>query len=333
MPPLAPIDFIIPDELLTPEQHVIDALWTDAHLSFAPGISVSAEVATMREGILRQIEQEFRAQPYLWTALSVGENPRLARAEGLKLLAALREHNPAVYEHNKELSLAITDRLAQVMHIPATELPYVRRGGLFHDIGKLAVPNYLLNAGPELIMDQYQTARRELHGGAGGEMMEEFGDKKTATYVYGVHQFKPKNVVWAPSPGAERDTELSYGRRETGKLRPRHSEEVFLVPYPVYPALNRNGVELPGQLALATLDTILALKDPKRTYRQPATDEVARRIAIEEFGDWFIELAQRQQPRSRAEAIAYRNAVLDEMIASANAILFPQLEERAVGDE
>jgi putative two-component system response regulator len=63
--------------------------------------------------------------------------------------------------------------LAQELGIPPKDLDAVRFGALFHDIGKIAIPDVLLTKPAKLTEDEYELMKR--HSAEGARIVSKFG--------------------------------------------------------------------------------------------------------------------------------------------------------------
>jgi putative nucleotidyltransferase with HDIG domain len=66
--------------------------------------------------------------------------------------------SPFTGSHSRNVAI-FAERLAGAMGLPASSAPDVRRGGLLHDIGKLGVPNRILDKPGRLTADEYLAIR------------------------------------------------------------------------------------------------------------------------------------------------------------------------------
>lgn len=88
------------------------------------------------------------------------------------LLVRLGEKDPSTEGHTRrvaKLAVAIGERLG----LPEKRLRQLALGGLLHDVGKLAVPNEILNKPGRLTDAEFAEIRR--HPGAGRELLSELG--------------------------------------------------------------------------------------------------------------------------------------------------------------
>jgi HD-GYP domain-containing protein (c-di-GMP phosphodiesterase class II) len=88
------------------------------------------------------------------------------------LLVRLGEKDPSTEGHTRrvaKLAVAIGERLG----LPEKRLRQLALGGLLHDVGKLSVPNEILNKPARLTDAEFAEIRR--HPGAGRELLSELG--------------------------------------------------------------------------------------------------------------------------------------------------------------
>ncbi len=88
------------------------------------------------------------------------------------ILTRLGEKDPSTEGHTRRvatLAVAIGERLG----LPEGRLRQLALGGLLHDVGKLSVPNAILNKPGRLTDEEFTEIRR--HPGAGRELLSELG--------------------------------------------------------------------------------------------------------------------------------------------------------------
>jgi putative nucleotidyltransferase with HDIG domain len=66
--------------------------------------------------------------------------------------------SPFTGSHSRNVAV-VAERLAVALGLPATSARDVRRGGLLHDIGKLGIPNRILDKPGRLTADEYLQIR------------------------------------------------------------------------------------------------------------------------------------------------------------------------------
>jgi len=69
------------------------------------------------------------------------------------LLRALALRNVETAEHTRRVA-ALTVNLAQALEVPESELIHIRRGAMLHDIGKIGIPDMILNKDESLTLDE-----------------------------------------------------------------------------------------------------------------------------------------------------------------------------------
>ncbi len=378
-----------PSDLVT-EQSSIDSMWTrrndpiaENRMVFAPGIHPKGEktLADMEDFVmypgLRQhleVSGVTRAQykkamdpsdkesQYAKLVQKVEEDPILADAinagEGktreimLRLLVVLGLHQGYAVTHSELISKGMTDDMLQFMGVPKEQWAYVRQGALLHDIGKMVVPTKdILDTPGYHKHNQYEVAKRELHGIVGVEIAEEIGADEAIPFIRGVHQLKPIDVQYNPPPDAVRRFKKRakrrgespifpagrYGRRSDGKTKPNGAEEVFLVSYPddeqfmIKDDKAEDGINplAAGKILVGTYDTISALTDPLRAYLTDSTGKIGTRLTpmevrdmvVRDFGHNFRQLAKlRGLNEKQAEGFCVRaiNLMLSTAVSHHN---------------
>jgi len=86
------------------------------------------------------------------------------------LIARVYEKDVLTGEHSRAVALWCM-RLARRLGLREAEAQHVQRGGLLHDIGKMATPNEILNAPRRLSAEERLVIER--HAAAGARMLEE----------------------------------------------------------------------------------------------------------------------------------------------------------------
>ncbi|HJS93143.1 MAG TPA: HD-GYP domain-containing protein [Solirubrobacteraceae bacterium] len=88
------------------------------------------------------------------------------------LLVRLGEKDPSTEGHTRRVAkLAVT--IGEQLGLPEKRLRQLALGGLLHDVGKLSVPNEILNKPGRLTDEEFAEIRR--HPGAGRDLLSELG--------------------------------------------------------------------------------------------------------------------------------------------------------------
>jgi len=90
------------------------------------------------------------------------------------LLAALTKHDAYTAGHSRRVS-AYAALISGLLGLSERQIDIVRRAGLAHDIGKLAVPTELLTKNVGLSRDEFERIRTHSH--AGGELLKRIPDE------------------------------------------------------------------------------------------------------------------------------------------------------------
>jgi putative nucleotidyltransferase with HDIG domain len=88
------------------------------------------------------------------------------------LNATVEAKDPYTAGHSLRVQ-RIAVSIAQELGMPSKELDAVRFGGLFHDIGKIAIPDVLLTKPARLSEDEYELMKR--HSSEGARIVAKFG--------------------------------------------------------------------------------------------------------------------------------------------------------------
>lgn len=102
--------------------------------------------ADTEETLQHELEQEF------FEALSV-------------LTLTLKAKDPQLYEHCRRVQ-EITHFLTQALRLPQAESIAIELAGLFHDIGKISIPNDVLQKASYLTSQEFQDVKLHAVGGA-----------------------------------------------------------------------------------------------------------------------------------------------------------------------
>jgi HD-GYP domain-containing protein (c-di-GMP phosphodiesterase class II) len=89
------------------------------------------------------------------------------------LLEALKKHDPYTAGHSRRVS-SYGALVARLLGLSERQIEIVRRAGLAHDVGKLAVPRDLLAKNVGLTREEFERIRT--HSVAGGSLVERIED-------------------------------------------------------------------------------------------------------------------------------------------------------------
>ncbi|HEX4011590.1 MAG TPA: HD-GYP domain-containing protein [Solirubrobacteraceae bacterium] len=148
---------------------MMDAAWWGAHLLEVTGIGMVGIPAALdlRHGVAsRPLVGDLRA------AHLVEHEEAFLGGRVRALLVRLGEKDPSTEGHTRRvatLAVSIGERLG----LPEGRLRQLALGGLLHDMGKLSVPNEILNKPGRLTDEEFAEIRR--HPGAGRELLTELG--------------------------------------------------------------------------------------------------------------------------------------------------------------
>ena len=98
------------------------------------------------------------------------EESSLEAAESLN--ATVEAKDPYTAGHSVRVQ-RIAVSIAQELGVPPKDLDAVRHGGLFHDIGKIAIPDVLLTKPAKLTEDEFELMKR--HSSEGARIVSKFG--------------------------------------------------------------------------------------------------------------------------------------------------------------
>jgi len=101
--------------------------------------------------------------------------------EMLDLLAAsLDLRNHSVQSHSTQVARYATD-IARRLNLPEGRIEQIRKAALLHDIGKLAVPDHILNKSAPLSAEEYASIQQ--HPAIGAALLERFSSFRCLTAV------------------------------------------------------------------------------------------------------------------------------------------------------
>ena len=88
------------------------------------------------------------------------------------LMLRLAEKDPSTEGHTRRVA-TLAVQLGEQLHLPADRLRLLALGGLLHDMGKLSIPDAILNKPGKLTDEEFDVIRS--HPGAGRELLTELG--------------------------------------------------------------------------------------------------------------------------------------------------------------
>ncbi len=105
--------------------------------------------------------------------------------EMLKLLAAVLDlRDPAVHNHSSQVAFYAV-QIARELRLPAAQIEQIRRAGLLHDIGKLAIPERVLFKSTKLTNEEYAAVKQ--HPDIGANILAEFHSFQSVTNFVRYH--------------------------------------------------------------------------------------------------------------------------------------------------
>jgi putative nucleotidyltransferase with HDIG domain len=147
------------------------AIWIASSALFALLWVLLMLLARNASGMLRRQTTALRER-----SAALSESYRLLEESSLEAIeslnATVEAKDPYTAGHSlrvQQISLSI----AQELGVSLKELDAVRFGGLFHDIGKIAIPDVLLTKPAKLTDDEYELMKR--HSSEGARIVAKFG--------------------------------------------------------------------------------------------------------------------------------------------------------------
>ena len=110
------------------------------------------------------------------------------------------------------IALAVAEELG----LPSDQLDAIRFGGLFHDIGKIAVHDSILTKPGALDSDEYAAIKR--HPADGAEIVSHFSRLHDAVPIIRHHHERWDGQGYPDAPCGQRDSARSVHRRARGRL-------------------------------------------------------------------------------------------------------------------
>ena len=147
------------------------AIWIASSALFALLWVLLMLLARNASGMLRRQTTALRER-----SAALSESYRLLEESSLEAIeslnATVEAKDPYTAGHSLRVQ-RISLSIAQELGVSPKELDAVRFGGLFHDIGKIAIPDVLLTKPAELSDDEYELMKR--HSSEGARIVSKFG--------------------------------------------------------------------------------------------------------------------------------------------------------------
>jgi putative nucleotidyltransferase with HDIG domain len=147
------------------------AIWIASGLLFALLWVLLLLLARNASGMLRRQTTALRER-----SAALSESYRRLEESSLEAIeslnATVEAKDPYTAGHSLRVQ-RIAVSVAQELGVPPRELDAVRFGGLFHDIGKIAIPDVLLTKPAKLTEDEYGLLKR--HSSEGARIVSKFG--------------------------------------------------------------------------------------------------------------------------------------------------------------
>ena len=147
------------------------AIWIASATLFAILWVLLLLLARNASGMLRRQTTALRERSAaLSESYRMLEESSLEAAESLN--ATVEAKDPYTAGHSVRVQ-RIAVSIAQELGVPPKDLDAVRHGGLFHDIGKIAIPDVLLTKPATLTEDEFELMKR--HSSEGARIVSKFG--------------------------------------------------------------------------------------------------------------------------------------------------------------
>ena len=147
------------------------AIWIASATLFAILWVLLLLLARNASGMLRRQTTALRERSAaLSESYRMLEESSLEAAESLN--ATVEAKDPYTAGHSVRVQ-RIAVSIAQELGVPPKDLDAVRHGGLFHDIGKIAIPDVLLTKPAKLTEDEFELMKR--HSSEGARIVSKFG--------------------------------------------------------------------------------------------------------------------------------------------------------------
>jgi HD-GYP domain-containing protein (c-di-GMP phosphodiesterase class II) len=140
----------------------------------------------MAWGWLRRLRAERRVASTSWLLGGAGRfEPDFQAALLERLSIALETGNPHVHGHTKRVARH-AHMIAEGLGLPPSEVARIRAAASVHDVGKLEIPQEVLNKPGALTDEEFETIKR--HASRGAEMVAVLGDDELTAIVRHHHE-------------------------------------------------------------------------------------------------------------------------------------------------
>ncbi len=147
------------------------AIWIASAGLFAVLWILLMLLARNASGMLRRQTEALRER-----SAALSESYRMLEESSLEAIeslnATVEAKDPYTAGHSLRVQ-RVAVSIAQELGVPTAQLDVVRFGGLFHDIGKIAIPDVLLTKPIKLTEDEYELVKR--HSSEGARIVSKFG--------------------------------------------------------------------------------------------------------------------------------------------------------------
>ena len=147
------------------------AIWVTSAALFALLWVLLMLLARNASGMLRRQTAALRER-----SAALSESYRMLEETSLEAIeslnATVEAKDPYTAGHSLRVQ-RIAVALAQELSVAPKDLEAVRHGGLFHDLGKIAIPDVLLTKPAKLTEDEYELMKR--HSSEGARIVSKFG--------------------------------------------------------------------------------------------------------------------------------------------------------------
>jgi putative nucleotidyltransferase with HDIG domain len=253
------------------------AIWaTVAAVFFALYLALAVLVRTASRTLRRQAASLETRSAELAEAYNVLERSALEAVETLNATVDARDPYTAGHSQRvQEIALAIADELG----VSGSERDAIALAGLFHDIGKLAVPDAILSKPGKLTKQEYGLMK--LHPVDGAKIIAKFGRLQNAVPMVRYHHERWDGTGYPDGLGGE---EIPLGARIVGLA---DAWDAMTTDRPYQRALDRHEAEEEvrrhrgTQFAPMAVDAFFrALEREQIPDPKPAPEPTAIRIAV-----------------------------------------------------
>jgi putative nucleotidyltransferase with HDIG domain len=147
------------------------AIWVTSAALFALLWVLLMLLARNASGMLRRQTAALRER-----SAALSESYRMLEESSVEAIeslnATVEAKDPYTAGHSLRVQ-RIAVSLAQELGLPSKDVDAVRKGGLFHDIGKIAIPDVLLTKPAKLTEDEFELMKR--HSSEGARIVSKFG--------------------------------------------------------------------------------------------------------------------------------------------------------------